>query len=113
MHKPHHPRPLLNAALIPFTTEYPQIFEVVGALEPPRHCFLVGKVRVGNEGKTKAWEAGLGEVQDWKEFRGRAMPVLMGLVMMLDDAGLGLGRRRVKRRHRRDCVLGGIYYCDL
>ncbi|KIJ97741.1 hypothetical protein K443DRAFT_630588 [Laccaria amethystina LaAM-08-1] len=72
MHKRHHPRPLLNTTLIPLRTEYPQIFEIVGALEPLRDRFLVEKVRpVWNEGKkTKGWEVGLGEVRDWKEFWG-------------------------------------------
>ncbi|KIK05070.1 hypothetical protein K443DRAFT_46070, partial [Laccaria amethystina LaAM-08-1] len=75
----------------PLRTEYPQIFEIVGALEPLRDRFLVEKVRpVGNEGnKTKGWEVGPEEVQDWKEFWGRAMPVLMELGMRLDDAGFG------------------------
>lgn len=76
----------------PLRTEHPQIFEIVGALEPLRDRFLVERVRpVGNEGnKTKGWEVGLEEVQDWKEFWGRAMPVLMELGIRLDDAGFGI-----------------------
>jgi hypothetical protein len=77
-------------------TEYPQIFEIVGALEPLRDRFLVEVRPVGSEGnKTKGWEVGLEEVQDWKEFWGRAMPVLMELGMRLDDAGFGIGEDEV------------------
>jgi len=34
-------------------------------------------------------------VQDWKEFWGRAMPVLMELGMRLDDAGFAIGEDEV------------------
>ena len=66
-------------------------------MEPLRDRFLVEKVRpVGNEGnKTKGWEVGLGEVQEWKEFWERAMPILMELGMRLDDAGFGIGEDEV------------------
>ena len=36
------------------------------------------------------------EVQDWKEFWGRAMPVLMELGIRLDDAGFGMGEEKGK-----------------